>query len=51
MDAAFPYDTYGHLDANAASLIAQIRSIQADYNGVNIVSHSMGGAVVSRRAA
>jgi len=50
-DPAFPYDTYGHLDVNAASLIAQIRSIQADYTGVNVVSHSMGGAVVDRAFA
>src|SRR3989475_1356377 len=50
-DPAFPYDPYGHLDASAAALTAEIRSLRSDYAAVNIVSHSMGGAVVDRAFA
>ena len=47
-DPRFPYDTYGGIDANAKVLTDQIRNIAKDYSAVNIVSHSMGGAVTDR---
>src|SRR5438309_314801 len=47
-DPHFPYDTYGSVDANARVLTDQIRHISADYSGVDLVSHSMGGVVVDR---
>src|SRR3989475_13302329 len=47
-DPHFPYDTYGPLDASAAALTDQIRAVGPRYGGINIVSHSMGGAVVDR---
>ena len=50
-DPQFPYDTYGGVDANARVLTDQIRNISADYSGVDIVSHSMGGVVVDRAIA
>ena len=50
-DPNFPYDTYGSVDANARVLTDQIRKISADYSGVDIVSHSMGGVVVDRAIA
>ena len=50
-DPRFPYDTYGSVDANARALTEQIRHIGADYSGVDIVSHSMGGVVVDRAIA
>jgi len=50
-DPQFPYDTYGGVDANARVLTDQIRHISADYSGVDIVSHSMGGVVVDRAIA
>jgi hypothetical protein len=50
-DPRFPYDTYGSVDANARILTEQIRYIGAEYSGVDIVSHSMGGVVVDRAIA
>ena len=50
-DPRFPYDTYGSVDSNARVLTEQIRHIGADYSGVDIVSHSMGGVVVDRAIA
>ncbi|TME60739.1 MAG: hypothetical protein E6I54_10845 [Chloroflexi bacterium] len=50
-DPKFPYDTYGSIDANARVLTDQVRKISADYSGVDIVSHSMGGVVVDRAIA
>jgi hypothetical protein len=47
-DPRFPYDTYGPLDASASALTDEIRALAPRYTGVNIVSHSMGGAVVDR---
>ena len=47
-DPQFPYDTYGSVDANARVLTDQIRHLAANYSGVDIVSHSMGGVVVDR---
>lgn len=47
-DPHFPYDTYGPLGASAATLTDQIRAIGPRYAGINVVSHSMGGAVVDR---
>jgi hypothetical protein len=47
-DPRFPYDTYGGIDANARVLIDEIRKVGADYSGVDLVSHSMGGVVVDR---
>jgi hypothetical protein len=41
----FPYDTTGALDANAASLTAEIRALGPRYAGVHLVTHSMGGVV------
>jgi hypothetical protein len=50
-DPRFPYDTYGGLDANAQVLTNEIRTIGADYSAVNVVTHSMGGAVTDRAFA
>jgi hypothetical protein len=50
-DPHFPYDTYGSVDASARVLTDQIRHISADYSGIDIVSHSMGGVVVDRAIA
>ena len=50
-DPRFPYDTYGGVDASARVLTGQIRHISADYSGIDIVSHSMGGVVVDRAIA
>ena len=45
------YDTYGGVDANAERLRDSIRSVSADYGGVHIVTHSMGGVVADRAFA
>jgi hypothetical protein len=45
------YDTYGEVDANAARLRDSIRAVSADYDGVHIVTHSMGGVVADRAFA
>jgi len=50
-DPRFPYDTYGGLDANAQVLTDEIRTIGTDYSAVNVVTHSMGGAVTDRAFA
>ena len=50
-DPRFPYDTYGGLDANAKVLTDEIRTVGADYSAVNVVTHSMGGAVTDRAFA
>jgi hypothetical protein len=50
-DPAFPYDTYGSIDAGAGTLIAQIRSRPSEYSSIDIISHSMGGVVVDRAFA
>jgi len=45
------YDTYGAVDANAERLRDSIRSVSTDYDGVHIVTHSMGGVVADRAFA
>jgi hypothetical protein len=50
-DPRFPYDTYGGLDANAQVLTNEIRTIGGAYSAVNVVTHSMGGAVTDRAFA
>ena len=50
-DPRFRYDTYDSIDRSAAALTDEIRTIGSGYSGVNIVSHSMGGAVVDRAFA
>jgi len=45
-DPAHPYDTHGSLDANADQLTAEIRELAQTHPKIEIVAHSMGGAVV-----
>ncbi|MHB8632272.1 MAG: esterase/lipase family protein [Candidatus Limnocylindria bacterium] len=45
-DRAHPYDTLGSIDANADELIAEIRTLAKTHPKIDIVAHSMGGAVV-----
>jgi hypothetical protein len=45
-DPAHPYDTLGSIEANADQLTAEIRGLAATHPKVDIVAHSMGGAVV-----
>ena len=45
-DPAHPYDTRGSLDANADQLTAEIRELAKTHPKIEIVAHSMGGAVV-----
>jgi hypothetical protein len=45
-DPAHPYDTRGSLDQNADQLTAQIRELAKTHPKIDIVAHSMGGAVV-----
>ena len=45
-DPAHPYDTLGSLNANADQLTAQIRELAKTHPTIDIVAHSMGGAVV-----
>jgi hypothetical protein len=47
-DPDFPYDTFGSIDANARVLTDQVRRVSADYSGIDILTHSMGGVVVDR---
>jgi pimeloyl-ACP methyl ester carboxylesterase len=42
------YDTLGAVDANAVRLRDGIRSASTGYDGVHIVTHSMGGVVADR---
>jgi PGAP1-like protein len=42
------YDTFGAVDANARRLRDSIRSVSGAYDGVHIVTHSMGGVVADR---
>jgi hypothetical protein len=46
-----PYDTTGSLEANGQSLAAFVRAHSPRYDGVHLVTHSMGGAVVDRAFA
>jgi hypothetical protein len=45
------YDTFGAVDANADELRDSIRSVSGSYDGVHIVTHSMGGVVADRAFA
>lgn len=45
------YDTFGGVDANADRLRDTIRSVAGSYDGVHIVTHSMGGVVADRAFA
>jgi hypothetical protein len=45
------YDTFGGIDANADQLRDSIRSVSGSYDGVHIVTHSMGGVVADRAFA
>lgn len=45
------YDTFGAVDANADHLRDSIRSVSGSYDGVHIVTHSMGGVVADRAFA
>lgn len=50
-DPRYPYDTYGHIDANARNLRDEIRSVSGGYSAVHVVTHSMGGVVADRAFA
>jgi hypothetical protein len=50
-DPRFPYDTYGPVLENANNLRDQIRSLAPHYDGVHVVTHSMGGVVADRAFA
>jgi pimeloyl-ACP methyl ester carboxylesterase len=45
-DPAYPYDTRGSLDENADRLTGEIRELAKTHPKIDIVAHSMGGAVV-----
>lgn len=45
------YDTFGAVGANAERLRDSIRSVSGGYDGVHIVTHSMGGVVADRAFA
>lgn len=45
-DAAHPYDTHGSLEENADQLTAEIRELAKTHPKIDIIAHSMGGAVV-----
>lgn len=45
-NADHPYDTRGSIDQNADQLIAEVRDLARTHPKVDIVAHSMGGAVV-----
>jgi len=45
-DPAHPYNTRGSLDANADELTSEIRELARTHPKIEIVAHSMGGAVV-----
>ena len=47
-DPRYPYDTFGQIDPNATHLRDEIRSLSPGYDGVHIVTHSMGGVVADR---
>jgi hypothetical protein len=47
-DPRYPYDTFGPIEPNATNLRDEIRSRAPGYDGVHIVTHSMGGVVADR---
>lgn len=44
-DPRYPYDTFGPIGPSAANLRDEVRAIAPSYQGVHLVTHSMGGAV------
>lgn len=50
-DAAFPYDTYGHVAVSGRTLRDEIRTLSPQYGAIHIVAHSMGGVVVDQAFA
>ena len=50
-DAAFPYDTYGHVADSGRTLRDAVRALSAQYSAVHIVAHSLGGVVVDQAFA
>lgn len=50
-DAAFPYDTYGHVADSGRTLRDEVRALSAQYSAIHIVAHSLGGVVVDQAFA
>jgi hypothetical protein len=50
-DPRFPYDTYGPIQPSANNLRDQIRTLAPEYDGVHVVTHSMGGVVTDQAFA
>ena len=50
-DPRFPYDTFGPVAPNAINLRDEIRALAPDYDGVHVVTHSMGGVVADQAFA
>jgi len=50
-DPRFPYDTFGAIAPSAKNLRDEIRALAPDYDGVHIVTHSMGGVVADQAFA
>ena len=50
-DAAFPYDTYGHVADSGRTLRDEIRALSAQYAAIHVVAHSLGGVVVDQAFA
>ena len=50
-DPRFPYDTYGAIAPSATNLRDEIRALAPGYDGVHIVTHSMGGVVADQAFA
>lgn len=50
-DPRFPYDTFGAVAPNATRLRDQVRALAPGYDGVHIVTHSMGGVVADQAFA
>jgi hypothetical protein len=45
-DAVHPYDTHGSIEKNADELTVEIRELAKTHSKIDIIAHSMGGAVV-----
>jgi hypothetical protein len=50
-DPRFPYDTFGPIATSATNLRDHIRALAPGYDGVHIVTHSMGGVVADQAFA
>lgn len=50
-DPRFPYDTFGPVAPNAINLRDEVRALAPDYDGVHVVTHSMGGVVADQAFA